>query len=77
MFTKYIRGIKKEACPLVLSITDSAMTVSAMTVPMASSIQRNHVRGVEQREAIDIYVRARNIYYRARRHRPVRAASIF
>ncbi|MEP7147577.1 MAG: hypothetical protein ABI857_01665 [Acidobacteriota bacterium] len=72
MFTKYIRGIRKEACPLVLSVTDLTMTV-----PMVTSIQRNNVRRVEQREAIDIYVRARNIYYRARRQRPVRAASIF
>ena len=69
MFTKYIKGLNKQECPIVLSITDT--TDQTETV-----IQRN-VRGVEIREHNDIYVRAREIYFRARRQRPVRAASIF
>ena len=69
MFTKYIKGLGKQDCPVVLSITDTTSQVETV-------IQRN-VRGVKIREQNDIYVRAREIYFRARRQRPVRAASIF
>jgi hypothetical protein len=51
----------------VLSITDTTSTMKVETI-----IQRNNVR-----EQNDIYVRARDIYFRARRQRPVKAASIF
>jgi hypothetical protein len=57
--------------PVVLSITDTPEP-AAETV-----IQRNDTRDIKREEPVDIYVRAREIYYRARRHRPVRAASIF
>ena len=68
MFTKYIKSLSREDCPVVLSITN--------TTPKAGPvIQRNHV--IDREQPNDIYVRAREIYYRARRQRPVRAASIF
>ena len=71
MFTKYVRQITNQSCPVVLSITE--------TIPEAGKpvIQRNDIRKTTQSEAVDIYVRAREIYFRARRQRPVRAASIF
>ena len=63
-----------EECPLVLSITDTA---SAITKTEAV-IHRNHIPDAERGEPGDIYLKAREIYFRARlRHRPVRAASIF
>lgn len=55
----------------MLSITDTP------EMPEASVIRRNNVREEEVRQATEIYLRAREIYYRARRNRPVRAASIF
>jgi hypothetical protein len=67
MFTKYIRSLNKHDDPVVLSITDTTSTMKVETI-----IQRNNVR-----EQNDIYVRARDIYFRARRQRPVKAASIF
>lgn len=70
MFTKYIKGLNKQDCPVVLSITD--------TTQVETIIQRNQVPDADAREQKDdIYIRAREIYFRARRHRPVRAASIF
>jgi hypothetical protein len=72
MFTKYIKGLKKQDCPVVLSITDITSTTESETV-----IQRNRVQAIELNEENDIYIRAREIYFRARRPRPVRAASIF
>jgi hypothetical protein len=72
MFTKYIKGLKKQDCPVVLSITDTTSTTGSETV-----IQRNSVREMGLQEENDIYIRAREIYFRARRQRPVRAASIF
>ena len=72
MFTKYIRGMNRQDCPVVLSITDTTSTTKPETV-----IQRNHVREMGLEERNDIYIRAREIYFRARRQRPVRAASIF
>src|SRR5215207_1685778 len=72
MFTRYIRGRKKQECPVVLSITDTTSTTNSETV-----IQRNHVREIGLPDQNDIYIRAREIYFRARRQRPVRAASIF
>ena len=74
MFTKYIKGLNKEGCPAVLSITDTTSATSVTTI-----IQRNNVpvHAMEVADRNDIYVRARNIYFRARRQRPVRAASIF
>lgn len=67
MFTKYIRSINKQDCPVVLSITDTTSDTQVETV-----IQRNNGKSKN-----DIYIRAREIYFRARRQRPVRAASIF
>ena len=75
MLTKYMRRISSQNCPVVLSITDTTTVEEAGTV-----IQRNHVREVQAtgfRGSNDIYIRARDIYFRARSHRPVRAASIF
>ena len=71
MFTKYIKGFSHQDCPVVLSITDTTSNTKTETI-----IQRNNVRDADGRAA-DIYVRAREIYFRARRQRPVRAASIF
>jgi hypothetical protein len=67
-----MRSINRQECPIVLSITDTTAIGEAEPV-----IQRNPVREVSIREENDIYIRARNIYFRARRQRPVRAASIF
>lgn len=67
MFTKYIKSLNKQYDPVVLSITDTTTSMKVETI-----IQRNNVR-----ERNDIYVRARDIYFRARRQRPVKAASIF
>ena len=72
MFTKYMRSLNREDRPVVLSITDT--TAAAKRGPV---IQRNHVHSHDRDEANDIYVRAREIYFRARRQAPVRAASIF
>jgi len=72
MFTKYIKGLNKEECPVVLSITDTTIVEKTE----ARILRNSHVQ-VETPIETDIYVRAREIYYRARRHRPVRAASIF
>jgi hypothetical protein len=72
MFTKYIKGLNKKDCPVVLSITDTTSITESETV-----IQRNRVREIGLHEENDIYIRAREIYFRARRQRPVRAASIF
>ena len=72
MFMKYVKGLNKQDCPLVLSITETKVAVKTEPV-----IQRNAVRVPATNGASDIYVRAREIYFRARRHRPVRAASIF
>ena len=73
MFTKYIKGLNKQDCPVVLSITDTTAVEK-----IEARIQRNsQIRDDTSIETNDIYVRAREIYYRARRHRPVRAASIF
>ena len=72
MFTKYMKSLSKEEGPVVLSITDTTEEIRTETI-----IQRNVVRDTERRESGDIYLRAREIYFRARRQRPVRAASIF
>ena len=72
MFTKYMKSLNAQDRPVVLSITDTTPSTRVETI-----IQRNHVRETEFREPNDIYIRARNIYFRARRQRLVRAASIF
>ncbi|HUR97728.1 MAG TPA: hypothetical protein VMZ26_06610 [Pyrinomonadaceae bacterium] len=72
MFTKYIMGINKQESPIVLSITDTTSATKRGTV-----IQRNNVRDGGVQDENGIYMRAREIYFRARRQRPVRAASIF
>ncbi len=72
MLTKYMKSLAKQDCPVVLSITNTTEEIKAETV-----IQRNVVQFEEKYDASDIYLRAREIYFRARRHRPVRAASIF
>jgi hypothetical protein len=69
---EYMKRLAKPDCPVVLSITDTRTQVTTESV-----IQRNVTREIRREESGDIYVRAREIYYRARRHRPVRAASIF
>lgn len=73
MFGDYMRRLtQKQDCPVVLSITDTAEVTETKTV-----IHRNHIHDAGQGKSADIYLRAREIYFRARRHRPVRAASIF
>jgi ABC-type transporter lipoprotein component MlaA len=72
MLTKYIKSLSKEDCPVVLSIADTTVDIQTET-----TIQRNVNRDSERHESGDIYLRAREIYFRARRQRPVRAASIF
>ena len=72
MIMKYVKNLGRQDCPVVLSITETK--VAGATGPV---IQRNAERVPGESEKIDIYVRAREIYFRARRHRPVRAASIF
>jgi hypothetical protein len=67
-----MKRLAKQDCPVVLSITDTQTQAATESV-----IQRNDTREIKHEESGDIYVRAREIYYRARRHRPVRAASIF
>ena len=66
-------AISNQECPLVLSITGTADVMEREPV-----IHRNHIPDDRRNEPADIYLRAREIYYRARlRSRPVRAASIF
>ena len=72
MLSKYMKRISERECPIVLSITDTTEKLSGETI-----IQRNNIRVEGRNGSADIYVRAREIYYRARRQRPVRAASIF
>jgi hypothetical protein len=73
MLAEYMRRLtEKQDCPVVLSITDTAEATETKTV-----IHRNHIHDAEKVKSADIYLRARQIYFRARRHRPVRAASIF
>ena len=75
MLRKYVRRISSRDCPVVLSITETTTVEETETV-----IQRNHVREIHDtssQSSNDIYIRARDIYFRARSHRPVRAASIF
>lgn len=72
MFMKYVKSLSAQECPVVLSITDTKQTVEVTTV-----IQRNADRVPGESDKSDIYLRAREIYFRARRQRPVRAASIF
>lgn len=72
MFMKYVKGLSKQDCPLILSITETSTTLTSEPV-----IQRNTERVPGESSKSDIYMRAREIYFRARRHRPVRAASIF
>lgn len=72
MFTKYMKQITHQSCPVVLSITETVPEPTGKPV-----IQRNDIRDKAQTDAADIYIRAREIYFRARRQRPVRAASIF
>jgi hypothetical protein len=72
MFGDYMKRLtQKQDCPVVLSITDTA------EAEVKTVIHRNHIHGAEQVQSADIYLRAREIYFRARRHKPVRAASIF
>ena len=75
MIMKYMRRLNTRDCPVVLSIKETTVTVES-----EARIQRNPAsptmeEGVPHRS--DIYIRAREIYFRARRQRPVRAASIF
>jgi hypothetical protein len=60
----------------VLSITETNTVIEETE----TVIQRNEVHEVsvtDLRGTNELYVRARDIYFRARSHRPVRAASIF
>jgi hypothetical protein len=72
MLGKYVKSIRNQNCPVVLSITSTTTDRESETV-----IQRNLVHIADKQETSDIYLRAREIYLRARRQRPVRAASIF
>jgi len=75
MLTRYMRRISSQSSPLVLSITDTTTVEERGNV-----IQRNQVSEVREtsfRGSNELYIRARDIYFRARSHRPVRAASIF
>jgi hypothetical protein len=75
MLTKYVRRISSRDCPIVLSITETTAVEETEAV-----IQRNYIREMHEtssQSSNDIYLRARDIYFRARSHRPVRAASIF
>ena len=75
MLAKYMRRLNSQDCPVVLSITDTTIDTATETETV---IQRNYVRETDFRQTSnDIYVHAREIYFRARRQRPVRAASIF
>jgi|SRR5687767_1669546 len=71
MLTKYMRNLTQQDCPIVISITETPAE-SKDTVAI-----RNNTRDTARQEDTNIYMRAREIYFRARRHRPVRAASIF
>ena len=76
MLRKYVRRISNQDCPVVLSITETNTVVGETE----TVIQRNEVHEVsvtDLRRTNELYVRARDIYFRARSHRPVRAASIF
>lgn len=68
-----MQNLTRTECPVVLSITE----VSAASITTEPTIQRNLAPDDRQGTSVDIYARAREIYYRARRQRPVRAASIF
>ena len=72
MFMKYVKSLSMQECPVILSVTETKQTVETTTV-----IQRNADRVPGESSTSDIYLRAREIYFRARRQRPVRAASIF
>jgi len=76
MLRKYVRRISNQDCPVVLSITETNTVIEETE----TVIQRNEVHEVsvtDLRGTNELYVRARDIYFRARSHRPVRAASIF
>ena len=72
MLTKYMKQLTNQNCPVVLSITETVPEPSEKIV-----IQRNDIHEKTRSDAGEIYLRAREIYFRARRQRPVRAASIF
>ena len=74
MLVEYMKSLakSKQDSSVVLSISETTVVTETEAV-----IHRNHIKDAERGEPIDLYVRAREIYYRARRHRPVRAASIF
>jgi hypothetical protein len=74
MLAKYMRRLNSQDCPVVLSITDTSVNQARESETV---IQRNYVRETTFTDSNDIYVHAREIYFRARRQRPVRAASIF
>src|SRR5688572_29337155 len=72
MLTRYMRSLTQHDCPMVLSITETPIEPKDTI-----AIQRNNTRDKARQGASDIYMRAREIYFRARRQRPVRAVSIF
>ena len=74
MFRKYVKNPIKQECPVVLSITE---TETVTDDRRETVIQRNTEPVAVDGNTTGIYLRAREIYYRARRPRPVRAASIF
>ena len=78
MLAKYMRRRISNDCPVVLSITDTTVTTVTTETNAGTEtvIQRNYVRETGFQQSNDIYVHAREIYFRARRQRPVRAASI-
>jgi hypothetical protein len=73
MFMKYMRRLNTRDCPVVISLKETIVDTKS-----EARIQRNSTSPTSQESnPSDIYIRAREIYYRARRTRPVRAASIF
>jgi hypothetical protein len=69
-----MKNLAKEDSPTVLSVTEVSETIEMEK----TRIQRNEIRRSETtQDGTQIYLRAREIYFRARRQRPVRAASIF
>jgi hypothetical protein len=70
-----MKNLTKQDYPVVLSITETATEAQ---VESGVTIRRNEIRRTEtNQDGTKMYLHAREIYFRARRQRPVRAASIF
>jgi hypothetical protein len=69
MLKKYIRSLNKQYCPLVLSLKLDEDEPVIIRKHRSSAVP-------ESPKNSEIYFRAREIFSRARRHRPARAAAI-